>query len=472
MKETLLHSVALCLIGIFAVSPVLAQNPILTHKYTADPNAFIWNDRIYVYASFDNNNPAAGGYNITAYTLMSSDDMANWTDHGEVFQVKRDMSWANQAYAPGAAVKNNKVYLYVPDGGNSIGVVSADKPEGPFTDPNKKALINKQMPNCNVPWLFDPAGFVDDDGKAYLYFGGGDTGTGSNLRGIELNENMTSVKGTAVTIPETRRSFEAAFVHKENGKYYFSYSTNFSGGPGADIDYCMSSKPLSGYTYTGTMFPNPPVNGGNNHAHPVKFKGTWYLFYHDRRLKRLNGVADGEYRSVSVDVLEFNTDGTMKPVMANNAMPAQIKNFNPYQTITASTFNSDGKVSKFNVTIPAGKTETVLGGISDGCYIRLKGVNFGTGAAKFTVRAASNSAPGEPGRIEIRTGSATGTLAGTCEITSTGGWETWKTFECNVSNLTGVKDYLYLVFKGTGEPFRLSSYKFEKENTGITGCLP
>jgi arabinoxylan arabinofuranohydrolase len=442
--------------------PAAAQNPILTHKYTADPNAFIWNDRIYVYASFDNNNPTTGGYNITAYTLISSDDMVNWTDHGEVFQVKRDMSWANQSYAPGAAVKNNKVYLYVPDGGSSIGVVYADKPEGPFTDPNKKALINKSMTNCNVPWLFDPAGFVDDDGKAYLYFGGGDTGAGSNLRGIELNDDMISVNGTAVTITDTRRSFEAAFVHKENGKYYFSYSTNFSGGPGAAIDYCMSSNPLTGYTYTGTMFPNPSINGGNNHAHPVKFKDKWYLFYHDRRLKRLNNVTgDAEYRSVSVDVLEFNTDGTMKSVSANNAMPAQIKNFNPYQSIIASTFNSDGKASKFNVSIPTGKTEPVLGGISDGSYVRLKGVDFGTGATKFTVLAASNAAEG--GKIEIRTGSATGTLVGTCDITNTGSWETWKTFECNVSNLAGVKDYLYLVFKGMGEPFRLSSYQFFEE---------
>ncbi len=58
MKETLLNSVVLLLMGIFAASPVLAQNPIFTHKYTADPNAFIWNNRIYVYASFDNNNPA------------------------------------------------------------------------------------------------------------------------------------------------------------------------------------------------------------------------------------------------------------------------------------------------------------------------------------------------------------------------------------------------------------------------------
>lgn len=160
------------LICIFQIAQnVSGDNPIITQKYTADPNAFIFNDRVYVVCSHDDNNRTDDFY-IIDYTLVSSDDMQNWTDHGEVFSAS-DVSWASQCFAPGAAVRNGKVYLYVPDGGEDIGVVVADRPEGPYSDPRGGALITKSMPNCNVEWLFDPGAFVDDDGQAYLVFGGG-----------------------------------------------------------------------------------------------------------------------------------------------------------------------------------------------------------------------------------------------------------------------------------------------------------
>jgi hypothetical protein len=107
----------------------------------------------------------------------------------------------------------------------------------------------------------------------------------------------------------------------------------------------------------------------------------------------------------------------------------------------------------------------IVTSIAEGRYIRLKGVDFGAGAAGFTVRAASGSAGGS---IDLRTGSATGPLIGTCNITSTGGWNNWRDFECgvDVSGSAGVKDFLYLVFRGAGEPFRLSRYQFHRAPTG------
>jgi len=210
---------AMIVIVALSLSPVLAENPIIRQKYTADPNAIVWNDRVYVYCSNDDNNPSTSGYDITAYTLMSSDDMANWTDHGEVFRVPRDLTGFNQAYAPGAAVKGGKVYLYIPNGGASIGVAVADRPEGPFT--GGKQFITKTgsgtSGNSNVPWLFDPAGFVDDDGQGYIYFGGGpadgNPGPGQNLRGAKLNADMMSVQFPATTISGSTCSFEAAHLH-------------------------------------------------------------------------------------------------------------------------------------------------------------------------------------------------------------------------------------------------------------------
>jgi arabinoxylan arabinofuranohydrolase len=456
-----------------------AANPLLRQKYTADPNPFVWNDRLYVYASYDNNNPSDKGYDIKFYTLMSSDDMANWTDHGEVFSVGRDgPSGYNQAYAPGAAVKDNKVYLYIPNGGSGIGVATAVRPEGPFTG-GKTLISGNAANNTNVPWLFDPAGFVDTDGQGYIYFGGGpadgNPGPGSNLRVAKLGGDMMSATWPATTISGSTRSFEAAYMHKNGSTYYFTYSQNFTNGS-ADIAYMTGTNPMGPFTFKGTMLPNSASGGGNNHAGVVQYKNNWYVFYHDRKLRKTNNVSGGEYRSLSVDKLEYNTDGTMKQVVATDAGPAQIKNFNPYDTILATTIHTQsgaiktaicsapnpGTISNSNANSAgtAGDRNVMLISIANNSWVRLKGVDFGTaGAAKFYASAASASAGGS---IEIRTGSQTGTLVGTCDIGATGGLTTWKTFECDISGCTGVKDYLYLVFKGTGtDQFRLRWYKFD-----------
>jgi arabinoxylan arabinofuranohydrolase len=235
------------------------------------------------------------------------------------------------------------------------------------------------------------------------------------------------------------------------------------------------------FTFKGTMLPNSASGGGNNHAGVVQYKNNWYVFYHDRKLRATNGVSGGEYRSVSVDKLEYSTDGTMKQVVSTVAGPAQLKNLNPYDTILATTIykqsgtiktaicsaknpgavgNSD-KTSTTDANDPgtAGDRCVMLTSIANNNWVSLKGVDFATGAAKFVVRAASASAGGS---IEIRTGGNTGTLAGTCNIGATGSITTWEDIECDVSVSAGVKDSLTLVFKGTGtDQFRVSKYIFK-----------
>jgi len=478
MKKRIIFTAITTVLTLFA-SAAFAANPILRQKYTADPNPFVWNDRLYVYCSYDNNNPTGSGYDITFYTLISTDDMANWTDHGEVFSVKRDLSAYSQAYAPGAAVKNNKIYLYVPNGGSGIGVATAVHPAGPFTD-GKGFISPNAQNNTNVPWLFDPAGFVDSDGQGYVYFGGGPAdgtpGPGQNLRVAKLSSDMMSAQFPATTISGSERSFEAAYMHKYNNKYYFSYSQNFTNGS-ANIAYMIGNSPMGPFDFMGTMLPNSASGGGNNHAGVVQYKNNWYIFYHDRKLRQTNGVSGGEYRSVSVDKLEYNADGSIKQVVATNDGPAQIKDFNPYDTILATTMYKQsgaiktaicsapnpGTISNSNKDSPgtAGDKNVMLISIANNSWINLKSVDFGTaGAAKFYASVASSSAGGS---IEIRTGSNTGTLVGTCAVPSTGGLTAWSTVSCDISGVTGVKDYLYLVFKisGTNEQFRVRWYKFD-----------
>ncbi|MCX7727067.1 MAG: glycoside hydrolase family 43 protein [Chitinispirillaceae bacterium] len=448
------------LLLLFFGSLLYADNPIISHKYTADPNAMVYKDRVYVYCSRDDNNN--NGYDIVDYTLISSDDLVNWTDHGEVFNAKNDTKWANLAYAPACIEKNGKFYLYFPDGGSSIGVAVGDRPEGPFKDPLGKSLVNKNMPNCNVEWCFDPAIFIDDDGQAYLYFGGGSTGTGKNLRVILLNDDMISVKGQAITI-EAPNSFEASFMHKYNGKYYFSYATTGA----SKIDYMMSDNPTSGFVYKGTVLDNPTLNGqninryNNNHASIIKFKDKWYIFYHDRRLSN-----EVYFRNVCVDFLYYNSDGTIKKVVVTSESVPQLKYMNPFDTIQAETIDRQKGIK----TDKCNDGGIMVKEITNGDWIRYTGIDFGNGASKFEVRAAC---VGEGGKIEIRIDNENGTLAGSCEIKSTGGWDKWNTFSCEVKDLKGVVKNINLVFKGNSstELFRLNWFKFSGTTKTITANL-
>jgi arabinoxylan arabinofuranohydrolase len=244
--------------------------------------------------------------------------------------------------------------------------------------------------------------------------------------------------------------------------------------------YMTGDTPVGPFTLRGPLLRNPTLNGkninrnNNNHAAQIEYKGKWYLFYHDRRAADANGASSVNQRNISVDSLVYNADGTMKEVVVTENGVAQIKNFNPYNTISATTMNRQSSSPTADKQ-PGIKADSIAGEgmiltrIANNNWVRLKGVDFGAGAAKFTVRAASNNSSG--GTIELRTGSAAGTLVGTCDIASTGGWNTWKDFEADISNAVGVKDFLYLVFKGTGsELFRLSRYQFhEVDAASVSG---
>jgi len=357
------------------------------------------------------------------------------------------MSWA-----PASTYRNGYYYVYFGNGANNIGVLRSTSPTGPFTDPLGQALITRSMPNCNVDWLFDPGVFIDDDGQAYLYFGGGGEG---HARVIRLNEDMISVNGEAVTI-DVPQFFEALYMHKRNGIYYLSYSSDFSESS-ARIDYMTSDNPMTGFVHRGTILDNPPDNCyNNNHASIFNIGDDWYVAYHTRRLANLNGItcSDSIYqRSAAINRMYYNPDGTIQKVVPNTAGVAQIKYVNPYAVNEAEAMEISSGI----------RTETCseggmnLGYIENGDWIKVTGVDFGSGASSFEARVAS---AGSGGNIEIRLGSPTGTLVGTCAVPVTGGWQAWQTVNCPVSGATGVQD-LYLRFTGsTGYLFNFNQYRF------------
>jgi hypothetical protein len=164
-------------------------------------------------------------------------------------------------------------------------------------------------------------------------------------------------------------------------------------------------------------------------------------------------------RNASVDVLKYNSDGTIQKVIVTSEGPDQIKSFNPYDTIQSETiWKQQGIKTEF-----CNEGGVMLTNIAQGDYTSLKGVDFGSGAKTFEVRAASASSGGT---VEVHLDSPTGTLVASCAITGTNGWQTWKTFSCEVNNCSGIKN-VYFVYKGSGEPFRLNWFRFTPDGVSV-----
>ena len=310
MRPTVLFIVILLSISFSCYS----QNPIITTIYTADPSAHVFNGRVYIYPSHDRDSSLT--FDMDDYHVLSSDNMVDWTDHGVALSLN-DITWTKQkAWAPDCAFHNGKYYFYFPTDRSCIGVAVGDSPEGPFIDPIGKPLVTKDSPGViNKRDFIDPCIFIDDDGTPYLFFGQLDVNV------IRLNDDMVSYDGEVCQIKGADGFFEAVWVHKYKGKYYLSYSTwGEKGVTGPQIVYAVSENVLGPYEYKGVILDE--VNSGTNHHSIVEFQNQWYLFYHtcDLFLERTPlGSPEMKYkpyrRSVSVDYLYYNADGTIRKVI-------------------------------------------------------------------------------------------------------------------------------------------------------------
>ena len=446
---------ALFFVVLWLANAVLAfaDYPVASQHYAADPTGVEFNGRIYLYCSNDEENYTSS-YTMSSIACFSTDDLKNWTDHGAVFRVPRDASWASLSWAPSAISNNNMVYLYFANGAGSIGVATSSVPVGPFKDARGSALISGSTPGASTStqWLFDPCAFVDDDGQAYVYFGGQYP---TNARVIRLNSNLTSVSGAASPMFATNL-FEASYMHKRGGIYYYTYCNRFEFGAAI---YCeTNSNPTNGFMPSGTVLANPPQNVNNNNHHSIfQYKGNWYIAYHNRAAALQNGLSNGDAvykRSICLDRVNYNADGAIQQVSATTDGLAQLKNLNPFERVEGETIAQQYGI-KTEVCSEGGMDVT---SVTNGCWIRVRGVDFGAGASTFFARVAS---AGNGGNIELHLDSLAGILIGTCAVSPTGGWQTWTTTSCSVGGVGGVHD-LYLKFTGgAGNMFNLNWWQFQ-----------
>ncbi len=305
------------LLGLMAVAvpgsaqtaaPAKAGNPIITDSYSADPSARVFGDTLWVYPSHDKDD--ALSFSMEDYHAYYTTDMKQWHDAGIIFSPIRQTAWAKSAaWAPDCVERNGKYYLYYPTDKRHIGVAVGDSPRGPFRDPLGHPLISIDSPGvvCDRDFI-DPAVFIDDDGQAYLFMGQ------NTVCCVKLNEDMISYDGNVHIIQGTKDFFEAVWVHKRGGIYYMSYSDGPFHGHEPQIAYCTATSPMGPYTYRGVIL--DPVNSGTNHHSIVNYKGHDYLFYHTADISRrlAPDYHCGVRRSVCVDSLFYNADGTIRKV--------------------------------------------------------------------------------------------------------------------------------------------------------------
>lgn len=467
---------AACLAAGFGVQ-AFADNPISSYHYLADPSAAADDSTFYILTDVDDYSVQKNyDYDIVGLYAFSSKDMKNWTDHGMIFRSKREFGdYPGNTWASGIAVKNGNFYIVYPDGASGVGMITSKSIDGPYIDPvmetHGKPRIaggNSVIGDCDgIAHCFDPGIYVEDDGTGYVVFGGGENGQrryGNNLDIIKFTESngkITFDKNslTRITAPG---SFEAPYIHKRDGIYYLSFNTQ----PQV-IDYSMSKNIMGPYDFVGTVIPGissvPDAHneGGNNHQGFAEFKGKWYAVYHDRRLvtadehpascpQREPGTCypnpnPENHRSVSIDEITWNGD-KMNQLKFTREGPEQIADFNPYATYKALTSSKQRNVRSQTVWTKGQPVLHVLTPLATKeSWIRVSGVDFGDGAKSFRVTAASIE---EGNSVEIHVGSASGTLAGTCGLQKTAGWDSFEDNTCEVTGLSGIVEQLFMVFKG------------------------
>lgn len=436
-----------------------ANNAIYTQRFGADPWVMEYDGKIYVYTTNDiveydkDGTVKENTYGlIRTINCVSSEDMVNWTDYGAMEVAGKDgaAKWAANSWAPCAAHKTvdgkEVFYLFFANGGNGICVLTSDSPTGPWTDPLGEPLITRNVPNCeDVVWLFDPAILIDDDGTGYLYFGGGipddkfaNPGT---ARVVKLSEDLLSLDGEVIKI-DVPYLFEDSGINKIDGKYYYSYCSNFStdgnslGLHEGAIQYMVSENPLGPFEYVGELFENPGVffglNGNNHHA-VFEFKGELYLVYHARTVEKAMGLT-GNYRSTHIDKVSFE-NGKFLPVTGTYEGVEQIKSFNPYKGVQASTMSDNGGIT----VVRTGSR--IYAEAEAGDWIKVSDVDFKSATKSITINVKSEGKT----YIKVCVGNKESEEACYIEIPDTNG--KYVDIETETDIFSGVQD-LFFVFAG------------------------
>ena len=251
------------------------------------------------------------------YHVFSSENLTDWTDHG-VIVTQNKVPWVRpdsySMWAPDCVERNGKYYFYFPSApkngmGFGIGVAVADRPEGPFIcEPEPIKGING----------IDPCVLQASDGNAYIFWGAGrcaklkpnmkELADDTPKEKVKFRDREFEMYGVNCLKGLPSRQAEGPFAFEANGWYYLTYP--YVRENTEVLGYAMSKNPMGPYEYKGLIMPEHENGCWTNHHSIVNYKGQWYLFYHQNAFS----PRDDKRRSVQVDKLYFNADGTIKEV--------------------------------------------------------------------------------------------------------------------------------------------------------------
>jgi len=422
---------------------VVAQNPIIQTIYTADPAPLVYKDTLFLYTGHDEDRST--WFVMKDWHVYATVDMVNWIDRGTPLALTT-FSWAKKdAWAGQCIFREGKFYWYVPvnkaDGsGMAIGVAVSNSPTGPFTDPIDKPLVYSG--NGDI----DPSAFIDDDGQAYLYWGN------PYLKYVKLNKDMVSFSGNVINEPLNKEGFsvrykdadkrpsayeEGPWIYRRKNLYYLLYA---AGGVPEHIAYSTSKTARGPWQYRDTVM-TIIKNGGafTNHPGVVDYKGKSYFFYHNAGLQGGGGFN----RSVAVEEFVYNPDGTIPRIQNTQAGVKQIQTLDPYQQIQAETIAWEVGIETTSET----GIGTYVTEISNGAYIKVRGIDLGHGPKSFEARVKGSL---REASIELHLDSLKGPLLTTLIVQPAVNPHTWIIELGKIAKKSaGIHD-LFLVFKGDG----------------------
>lgn len=444
--------------------PLTMNMPLFQTKYTADPSPLVVGDTLFLYTSHDAspedipdpNERSSAGFFMYDWLLWSTTDMVNWTEHGAVASLK-DFPWRsrdNGAWAIQTVERGGKYYLYAPLHGHGIGVLVSDSPYGPFRDPLGEPLVWQREHWNDI----DPSVFTDSDGQAYMYWGN------PHCYYARLNDDMISLKDSIVQLPHIPNYQEGPWFYKREGHYYLAFASTCC--PEA-LGYAMSDSPTGPWEWKNYIM-TPTQRDRGNHPGICDYKGHSYVFGQDYDLMHLDTYVHHERRTVSCAEITYNADGTIQqiPYWLNQKPLEQLEWLNPYKRVEAETmaWGNGLKTAKMGIQntgvvkdmpTSTGRRNMYVFDLNDGEFIRLRGVDFGKGAKRFSINAAGTGSA----QITLRLDNQDGPTIGTLQIAGTGSADNYQSFTTKVKKAKGIHD-LYICFGKTQGDVHLDYWQF------------
>jgi hypothetical protein len=400
---------------VFTLNGLIAQNPIIRDQFSADPSARVFNGRVYLYPSHDILARAGRGrpgwFCMEDYHVFSSSNLTDWTDHGVIVSQNK-VNWVDSTsfslWAPDCIARNGKYYFYFPANvkaslgrGFGIGVAVADNPAGPYTP---------QLEPINNVHGIDPCPFIDKDGQAYIYY------SQKKIFAAKLKDNMLELASEPQVIGDLpwQGLIEGPFLFERKGIYYMTYP--HVQNKIERLEYAMAGNPLGPFKVTGVIMDESPTGCWTIHQSVVEFNNQWYLFYHDDDLS----PKFDKNRSVRIDSLFFNPDGTIRKVTPT------LRGVGVTSALQKIEIDRYSKISETGVSVAFLDTLNTFNSwksILDKQYawIRYNTVDFGSMKLKSVqVKALSQTG----GILQIRLDKPNGTLLAEIKIPEGTGWNT------------------------------------------------